>query len=391
MFKEKRNKGFISVLMLSLVFFAIASISGFLGQMHKKPTERFADTTDTGKEVTMSVYGIYTEPVGEVDGGTVVYIVQYSKEGEGKFAVNNQNILDAVKELPEQPLTIDVNMDEHTIYVSYQNGSYNFPVIEADEFPIPQPLSTDKITITLSAEILIDNITRSLFATAQDELHPVMNGIYFDLKPDGLAVVATDGHKLVRNRVFSVTNEVPASFILPKKPATLLKGFISKDSSDVVISFDARSAEISFGEGNLICRLIDGKYPNYNSVIPENNPYQIIIDRKSFIGAVRRVLPFASDSSQLVRFHIANGQLDLSAEDIDFSTSAKESMTCTYEGNPMSIGFKGSSILEILNNLQSDEVNIQLADPSRAGIIVPAEQPEGENVLMLVMPVLLND
>ena len=211
------------------------------------------------------------------------------------------------------------------------------------------------------------------------------------LKPDGLAVVATDGHKLVRNRVFSVTNEVPASFILPKKPAALLKGFVSKDSSDVVISFDARSAEISFGEGNLICRLIDGKYPNYNSVIPENNPYQIIIDRKSFIGAVRRVLPFASDSSQLVRFHIANGQLDLSAEDIDFSTSAKESMTCTYEGNPMSIGFKGSSILEILNNLQSDEVNIQLADPSRAGIIVPAEQPEGENVLMLVMPVLLND
>ncbi|MBF1502067.1 DNA polymerase III subunit beta [Prevotella pallens] len=314
-----------------------------------------------------------------------------SLEGEGKFAVNNQNILDAVKELPEQPLTIDVNMDEHTIYVSYQNGSYNFPVIEADEFPIPQPLSTDKITITLSAEILIDNITRSLFATAQDELHPVMNGIYFDLKPDGLAVVATDGHKLVRNRVFSVTNEVPASFILPKKPATLLKGFVSKDSSDVVISFDARSAEISFGEGNLICRLIDGKYPNYNSVIPENNPYQIIIDRKSFIGAVRRVLPFASDSSQLVRFHIANGQLDLSAEDIDFSTSAKESMTCTYEGNPMSIGFKGSSILEILNNLQSEEVNIQLADPSRAGIIVPAEQPEGENVLMLVMPVLLND
>ena len=312
-------------------------------------------------------------------------------EGEGKFAVNNHNILDAVKELPEQPLTVDVNMDEHTIYISYQNGSYNFPILEADEFPIPPPISADATNITLSAEVLVDNITRSLFATAQDELHPVMNGVYFDLTADSLAVVATDGHKLVRNRVFSVKSDVPAAFILPKKPAALLKGFIAKDGGDVVVRFDARSAEFSFGEGILICRLIDGKYPNYNSVIPENNPYQITIDRKSLIGAIRRVLPFASDSSQLIRFHIANGQLDLSAEDIDFATSAKESMTCTYEGNPMNIGFKGSSILEILGNLQSDEVNIQLADPSRAGLVVPAEQPEGENVLMLVMPVLLND
>ncbi|MBF1385676.1 DNA polymerase III subunit beta [Prevotella aurantiaca] len=314
-----------------------------------------------------------------------------SLEGEGKFAVNNHNILDAVKELPEQPLTIDVNMGEHTIYISYQNGSYNFPILEADEFPIPQPLSENTTTITLSADMLVDNITRSLFATAQDELHPVMNGIYFDITADSLAVVATDGHKLVRNLVFAVKNDVPAAFILPKKPAALLKGFIAKDSGDIVVRFDSRSAEFSFGEGNLVSRLIDGKYPNYNSVIPENNPYQITIDRKSLIGAIRRVLPFASDSSQLIRFHIANGQLDLSAEDIDFSTSAKESMTCTYEGNPMSIGFKGSSILEILGNLQSDEVNIQLADPSRAGLVVPSEQPEGENVLMLVMPVLLND
>ena len=139
-----------------------------------------------------------------------------SLEGEGKFAVNNQNILDAVKELPEQPLKVDVNMDEHTIYVSYQNGSYNFPVLEADEFPIPQPLSADTTTITLSAEILLENITRSLFATAQDELHPVMNGVYFDLRPDALAVVATDGHKLVRNRVYTIKSDVPAAFILPK-------------------------------------------------------------------------------------------------------------------------------------------------------------------------------
>ena len=312
-------------------------------------------------------------------------------EGNGSFAVNNQNILDAVKELPEQPLTVDVNMEEHMIYISYQNGSYNFPIVNSDEFPIPQSLSDDATSILISSDILVDNITRSLFATAQDELHPVMNGIYFDLTAESLAVVATDGHKLVRNRIFALSSNVHASFILPKKPAALLKRFVAKGGGDVVVRFDSRSAEFTFADGNLICRLIDGKYPKYNSVIPENNPYQITIDRKSLIGAIRRVLPFASDSSQLIRFHIANGQLDLNAEDIDFSTSAKESMTCSYEGNPMSIGFKGSSMLEILGNLQSEEVNIQLADPSRAGLVVPVEQPEGENVLMLVMPVLLND
>lgn len=218
-----------------------------------------------------------------------------------------------------------------------------------------------------------------------------MNGIYFDLKEDGLAIVASDGHKLVRNRNFSVKSETPAAFVLPKKPATLLKNVLSKDGSDVIIRFDDRSAEVSFAEGNLACRLIEGKYPNYNSVIPLDNPNQVTIDRKSLIGALRRVLPFASDFSQLIRFHVSSGLLELNAEDIDFSTSAKESIVCEYGGNPMSIGFKGSSMLDILNNLESDDVVIQLADPSRAGVIVPAVQPENEDVLMLIMPMLLND
>ncbi|WP_028896103.1 DNA polymerase III subunit beta [Prevotella sp. HUN102] len=314
-----------------------------------------------------------------------------SCEGEGTFAVNNRNILDAVKELPEQPLTVDVNMGEFKMYITYQNGSYNFPILNADEYPKAQPLTDGAATINIDSALLADNITRSLFATAQDELRPVMNGIYFDLTADSLAIVASDGHKLVRNKNFAIKSDSPAAFILPKKPASLLKNALSKDGGDVVIRFDARSAEISFAEGNLTCRLIEGRYPNYNSVIPENNPNQITIDRKSLIGAIRRVLPFASDSSQLIRFHIDNGQLDLNAEDIDFSTSAKESITCEYNGNGMSIGFKGSSMLEILNNLQSEDVNIQLADPSRAGVVIPSDQPENEDVLMLIMPMLLND
>lgn len=312
-------------------------------------------------------------------------------EGEGDFAVNNHTILDAVKELPEQPLSLDVDMGEMKIYITYQNGSYNFPILNADEYPKAQTVSENATTITIDAGILSDNVNRSLFATAQDELRPVMNGIYFDLQADSLAIVASDGHKLVRNKNFMIKSDIPASFILPKKPATLLKNVLSKDGGDVVIRFDDRSADISFAEGNLSCRLIEGKYPNYNSVIPQANPNQVTIDRKSLIGALRRVLPFASDSSQLIRFHVAAGLLELRAEDIDFATSAKESVTCEYGGNPMDIGFKGSSMLEILNNLESEDVTIQLADPSRAGIIIPGAQPENEDILMLIMPMLLND
>ena len=312
-------------------------------------------------------------------------------EGEGDFAVNNHTILDAVKELPEQPLSLDVDMGEMKIYITYQNGSYNFPILNADEYPKAQTVSENATTITIDAGILSDNVNRSLFATAQDELRPVMNGIYFDLQADSLAIVASDGHKLVRNKNFMIKSDIPASFILPKKPATLLKNVLSKDGGDVVIRFDERSADISFAEGNLSCRLIEGKYPNYNSVIPQDNPNQVTIDRKSLIGALRRVLPFASDSSQLIRFHVAAGLLELRAEDIDFATSAKESVTCEYGGNPMDIGFKGSSMLEILNNLESEDVTIQLADPSRAGIIIPGVQPENEDILMLIMPMLLND
>lgn len=312
-------------------------------------------------------------------------------EGEGDFAVNNHTIIDAVKELPEQPLTIDVNYDEWKMYVTYQNGSYNFPIQRADEYPKPQPISEGATTITMEASVLADNITRSVFATAQDELRPVMNGIYFDLTTDGLAIVASDGHKLVRNRNFTIKSDVPASFILPKKPANLLKNILTKDGGDVTIKFDERMAVLSFTDGVLSCRLIEGRYPNYNSVIPQQNPNQITVDRRSLLGAIRRVLPFASDSSQLIRFHVSEGNMELTAEDIDFSTNAKESLTCEYSGMPMSIGFKGSNMVEILNNLSSDDVVIELADPSRAGVVVPGTQPDNEDVLMLVMPMLLND
>lgn len=313
-------------------------------------------------------------------------------DGEGEFCVPNRVILDALKELPEQPLHFDVDAagEAVAIKIVYQNGLYNFTGQSAEEYPRTQSMNDACTTVSLPTEMLINNISRSLFATASDELRPVMNGIYFDLTADALAIVASDGHKLVRSKNFTIKSESPSAFNLPKKPASLLKNILSKDGDDAIIKFDDRSAEIQFTDGVMRCRLIDGRYPNYNSVIP-NNPNEVTVDRRGLQSALRRVLPFASESSQLIRFHIESGRFEVSSEDIDFSTSAKEQLSCEYNGSPISIGFKGSSLMEILSNLTSDNIIIQLADPSRAGIIVPAEQLENEDILMLIMPMLLND
>lgn len=312
-------------------------------------------------------------------------------DGEADICIPSRTILESMKELPEQPLTFEINTADYSISVLYQNGVYHFTGVDAQDYPQPQPLSDICTIVTMDSLVLLNNINRSLFATAQEELHPVMNGIYFDMTEECISIVSTDGKKLVRNKNFTVKVELPVSFILPKKPATLLKNVLTKDGGEVVVKFDNRSAVFSFSGGVLICRLLEGRYPKYNSVIPKSNPNQLTVDRRSLLSALRRVLPFASESSQLVRLRTELGKLEVSSEDIDFATSAKESITCEYVGVPMSIGFKGSNLTEILSNLESDEVVIELADPSRAGVVVPAVQPENEEVLMLIMPVLLND
>jgi DNA polymerase-3 subunit beta len=275
--------------------------------------------------------------------------------------------------------------------VSYQNGFFSLPIQNADEFPQPQQIGEGATTINIPTNVLSDNLGRTLFATAQDELRPVMNGIYFDLTPDCLAVVASDGHKLVRNKLYTIKSDQPASFILPKKPASLLKNLLGRDGGDVTIRFDERNAEINYNDGVLKCRLIEGRYPNYNSVIPQNNPNELRVDRNGLLAALRRVQPFANDSSNLIRFHVEGSTLQLDAEDYDFSKTATERMTCEYNGQPLSIGFKGSSFIEVLSNFDCTEVVIQLADPSRAGLVLPSDQPENQDVLMLMMPMLIND
>ena len=312
-------------------------------------------------------------------------------DGNCRFAIGNHDLLEAVKGFSEQPITFDVNQEQNIVKISYQNGLFSLPIENADEFPMAQPVNDFANTIVIPNAILAENINRSIFATAQDELRPVMNGIYFDMTPDCLAVVASDGHKLVRNKIFSVKSEQPAAFILPKKPANLLKNLLGKDGDDVIIRFDERNAEITFGDGVIQCRLIEGRYPNYNSVIPQNNPNELRVDRLALLAALRRVQPFANDSSNLIRFHVEGGTLQLDAEDYDFSKTATERMNCEYNGRTMSIGFKGSSFIEILTNFDCSEVIIKLADPSRAGLVLPSEQPENQDVLMLMMPMLINE
>ncbi len=312
-------------------------------------------------------------------------------DNDGAFAVSNRTILDAMKELPEQPVTFEVDLQTYEVVVGYQGGEYHFTAQNAEEYPRAEQQTANLNVVTVDAGVLVDNINRTMFATDNNEIRPVMNGIYFDLTPDCLAFVASDGHKLVRCRYYGTKSDTPASFILPKKPATLLKNSLGRDSGDVVIKFNKQAAEIHFAEGVLTCRLIEGVFPNYNAAIPGDNPNEVNIDRKAFISAIRRVLPFASMSSQLVRFRLSAGTLELSSEDIDFATSAKETLICDYAGQNMQIGFRGDFLLEILNAMDTEDIKLLLGDPSRAGVVIPAQKSEDTDVLMLIMPLLLND
>ena len=320
---------------------------------------------------------------------TTIEVSDY--EGEGSFAISSKTILEALKENPEQPLDFNVDLETLSINVNYQNGNYSLMGQNAMEFPHLKQMSNSMVNLTMGADILLNGINRCVFATADDELRPVMNGVYFDITPQDVTMVASDGHKLVRNKTYSATSNEKAAFILPKKPANLLKNLLGKEQGDVTINFDDSNALFTLENYQMNCRLIEGRYPNYNSVIPQNNPHKAIIDRTSFISGLRRVSVFSSQASSLIKLSLDTNQITISAQDRDFSTSAEETLVCQYDGKPMSIGFKSSFLIEILNNLASQNVVIELADPSRAGVIVPEEQEENEDILMLLMPMMLND
>ncbi|MCI5662859.1 MAG: DNA polymerase III subunit beta [Mediterranea sp.] len=310
---------------------------------------------------------------------------------DGRFAIVAKTLLDALKEIPEQPLTFDINMNTLEITVLYQNGKYSLMGQNADEFPQAAMLGDNAVKVELEAQVLLNGINRAFFATADDELRPVMNGIYFDITTDDITMVASDGHKLVRCKTMQSKGNERAAFILPKKPAMLMKGLLPKEAGQVTIEFDERNAMFTLENYQMVCRLIEGRYPNYNSVIPQNNPNKVTVDRQLMLGALRRVSIFSSQASSLIKLRLQDDNMVVSAQDIDFSTSAEETLSCQYTGSPMSIGFKSTFLIDILNNISANEVVIELTDPSRAGVILPVEQEEGEDLLMLLMPMMLND
>lgn len=312
-------------------------------------------------------------------------------EGAGLFAVSAKILLDPLKELPEQPLRFEINDENLEIFIHFENGKYNFIGQKGDTYPQQKPLGETHTDLTLDAQTLMNGISRALFATANDELRPVMNGIYFDIHNEDITFVASDGHKLVRLRNMSVHSKERAAFILPKKPANLLRNILAKEGEPVLIQFDENNAYINCSNFEMVCRLIEGRYPNYNSVIPQENPYKVTIDRVSFLTALKRVSVFSNPASSLVKLHLTENRMIVSAQDIDFSTSAEEKIVCQFSGIELKIGFKATYLIEILSNISSEEVVLELADPSRAGLIIPTVNDSNEDLLMLLMPMMLND
>ena len=307
------------------------------------------------------------------------------------FAISAKILIDSLKEISEQPIRFEVKKETLETTIFYQNGKYSLVGQNADEYPGAAVLGESAVAISVPTKVLSSGISCSLFATADDEVRPVMCGVYFDFTPESITLVASDGHKLVRCRDYSVTGAEKSAFILPKKPATLLKNLLGKEEQeDVAVEFDGRFAIFDMGEYKLVSRLFDGHYPNYNSVIPQNNPHKLTVDRAALISTLRRVAIFSSQVS-LIKLHLEENKVVISAQDTDFSTSAEESIACSYEGASMNIGFRASFLIDILNNTPGQDVVIELADPSRAGVIVPAEQVDKQELLMLLMPMMLTE
>lgn len=313
-------------------------------------------------------------------------------EGNGTVAIEAKRLNDILKEFPEQPLTFNISDDAQNIDILSEKGKYDLKGQRGDDFPRLHNLDEETVsTITVNSSLLFNGINKAIFATADDELRPVMNGIYIELTDDFMSFVASDAHKLVRYRRSEVKSEVAAAFILPKKPASLLKNILGKVNEDVVIEFDKKNAFFTLSDYKLACRLVEGKYPNYNSVIPTKNPNKLVVDRSELYNSIKRVSVFSNQASNLIKLKITGNQITISAQDVDFSISGIERISCQYEGDDMEIGFKSVFLLEILANLASSEITLELSDPSRAGILHPNDNDnEHEDVLMLLMPMMIN-
>jgi DNA polymerase-3 subunit beta len=312
-----------------------------------------------------------------------------SKEG-GKIAVPSKILLDTLKTLPEQPIAFSVDDKTFAIEISAGDGKYRLSGENGEDFP-KIPTVDDASSVNLPASVLAEAINKTIFAVSNDELRPAMTGVYCQLSPQNVTFVATDAHKLVRYRRNDAKADTATSFILPKKALNLLKSSLPSDDVNVSVEYNNTSAFFKFANINLICRLIDERYPDYEAVIPQNNPNKLTLDRSLFLNCLKRVVIFANKTTHQVRLKINGSELNISSEDIDFANEAHERIGCQYDGEDMEIGFNAKFLIEMLNNLSGEEITIEMSTPNRAGILFPSIKDENEDILMLVMPVMLNN
>jgi DNA polymerase-3 subunit beta len=316
--------------------------------------------------------------------------LEIDSTSEGSVAIPAKLLLDILKTFPEQPLTFTIE-ENSTVEISSNSGKYAIAYAPGEEFPNAVSLE-DPSTTLIPAEVLATAISKTIFAAGNDDLRPVMSGVFFQFSPEGLIFVATDAHKLVKYARTDVKASQVADFIMPKKPLNILKGILGASDAEVKIDYNDANATFSFENYILTCRLIDGKYPNYEAVIPKENPNKLLINRTQFLSSVRRVAIFANKTTHQIRLKIAGTELNISAEDIDYSNKPDERLTCDYQGDDLQIGFNSRFLTEMLNNLTSDEIQLEMSMPNRAGILTPVDGlDEGETVTMLVMPVMLNN
>ncbi|MDA9343855.1 DNA polymerase III subunit beta [Algibacter sp.] len=321
---------------------------------------------------------------------TMASTLDVESDSKGSVAIPARLLLDTLKTFPEQPLTFVVE-DNNTVEISSNHGKYALAYADGNEFPKAVALEDPSKTVITGA-VLATAISKTIFAAGNDDLRPVMSGVFFQFSTEGLTFVATDAHKLVKYTREDVKANQVAEFIMPKKPLNLLKGILAASDNDITIEYNESNAKFTFENSELICRLIDGKYPNYEAVIPKENPNKLVIDRNQFLNSVRRVSIFSNKTTHQIRLKIAGAELNISAEDIDYSNKAEERLTCDYQGDDMQIGFNSRFLTEMLNNLTSDEVQLEMSMPNRAGILTPVDGlDEGEHITMLVMPVMLNN
>ncbi|MEI7501081.1 MAG: DNA polymerase III subunit beta [Bacteroidota bacterium] len=311
-------------------------------------------------------------------------------EEPGSIAIPAKILTETLKTFPDIPVAFSINLVTLMIEISAGEGKYKLSGHKSDEYP-RTPSLEDTTAITFDSRVMAQAINKTLFATGNDELRLVLSGVFCELSPDDVIFVATDAHKLVRYKRGDLKSTDSASFILPKKPMNLLKNLLSSQDVPVTIEYNKTNAFFSFSNVHLICRLIDGKYPNYDAVIPKENPNKLTIDRHALLTTIRRVSIFANQSTHQIRFKVSGQELLLSAEDIDFSNEARERLSCSYEGEDLEIGFNSKFLVEMLSNIETDEVRLEMSAPNRAGILTPVNgENKDEDILMLVMPVMLN-